>query len=180
MGTNTDRQHTNVLELRSMMHSLWKLVSQYTDQWLADQGVDITRLQLGLLRMLEHEGAHTLSELSRKFGVDPSTLVPTVNALERKGYITRERDPDDRRRVPIGLTDAGQTLSQSIPAVTDDDPLLLALAQLGDADTEHLLRLMCRLVSLMPEGALLLTHMESRLSAQGAKKDFLICKHHDD
>ena len=43
----------------------------------------------------------TSSELSRKFQVDPSTLVPTVNGLEKRGLIYRTRDTNDRRRQPF-------------------------------------------------------------------------------
>jgi DNA-binding MarR family transcriptional regulator len=33
--------------------------------------------------------------------LDPSTLVPAVDALERKGLAMRGQDPNDRRRNPL-------------------------------------------------------------------------------
>ena len=41
-------------------------------------------------------------------GVDPSVLVTLLNPLEADGFVSRERDPEDRRRHVVTLTAAGQ------------------------------------------------------------------------
>lgn len=171
-----DKLRTHVFELRVLMSLAWKSAMHHLEQWLAQHEADITRVQLGVLRMIEHEGAHTLSDLSRKWGLDPSTLVPTIDALERKDYVSRERDPQDRRRVLISLTERGRLIIQHVPLIADDDPLLNALNTLGEADTQQLLTLLCRLVHLMPEGEQMMEDAQSRLFAYGAKETHLICK----
>jgi DNA-binding MarR family transcriptional regulator len=40
--------------------------------------------------------------------VDPNNLVLMLNELEDAGYLLRRRDPDDRRRHIVELTDAGR------------------------------------------------------------------------
>src|SRR5690606_18894327 len=77
---------------------------------------EISGLQYGILRMLGHHSS-TLSELSRQFLLDPSTLVPVVHALERKSLVKRGRDPNDRRRWLISVTDEGKELVCSLPLV---------------------------------------------------------------
>jgi DNA-binding MarR family transcriptional regulator len=41
-------------------------------------------------------------------GVDPSILVTLLNPLEADGFVSRERDPADRRRHVVRLTAAGR------------------------------------------------------------------------
>jgi DNA-binding MarR family transcriptional regulator len=55
----------------------------------------------------------TLMDLARHMGVTPSTMSLSVDRLERKGYVTRARDPRDRRRVNLRLTPAGVRVKQA-------------------------------------------------------------------
>jgi DNA-binding MarR family transcriptional regulator len=50
----------------------------------------------------------TQQELGEKMMVDPNNLVLMLNELEDAGYLVRRRDPDDRRRHIVELTDAGR------------------------------------------------------------------------
>lgn len=173
-----EKLHTRTMELRFMMHLLWKATSQAMDQWLQQQGMDITRLQLGILRMLKHHGPQTISELSRHFSIDPSTLVPAVDALERKGWLNRGRDPNDRRRVPLALTTEGETMLERVPHLHDDDPLMAALDRMGDDNVVQLLTTLNELVMDFEGGEQMLKDAEHRLYAHGAKEEYLICKQH--
>lgn len=40
-------------------------------------------------------------------GIDPSGLIATIDELEQRGWLERRRDPGDRRRNVIVLTEAG-------------------------------------------------------------------------
>jgi DNA-binding MarR family transcriptional regulator len=40
-------------------------------------------------------------------GIDPSGLIATIDDLEERGWLERRRDPDDRRRNVVVLTEAG-------------------------------------------------------------------------
>jgi DNA-binding MarR family transcriptional regulator len=53
-------------------------------------------------------GAATQQELGEKMMVDANNLVLMLNELEDAGYLVRRRDPDDRRRHIVELTDAGR------------------------------------------------------------------------
>jgi DNA-binding MarR family transcriptional regulator len=52
------------------------------------------------------EGTH-LMELARQMGVTASTMSLMVDRLERGGYVTRERNKEDGRRVVLRLTATG-------------------------------------------------------------------------
>jgi DNA-binding MarR family transcriptional regulator len=47
-------------------------------------------------------------ELGQAMDVDPSILVTLLNPLEADGFVSRERDPEDRRRHVVTLTAVGQ------------------------------------------------------------------------
>ncbi len=49
----------------------------------------------------------TMGELARVVGASPSRLSHAVARLEEAGWISRERDPDNRRSTVARLTDAG-------------------------------------------------------------------------
>lgn len=173
--TDEELQHAT-LELKVLLSIAWKASIVATEQWLTREGYDLTGLQAGLLRVLSHEGSSTISELSKRFTIDPSTLVPTVDAVERKGFLIRQRDPQDRRRVLLLPTDEGKKLAMRLPHIVDDDPLLIGLSALGEGNMKQLLNLLFQLVSAMPEGADWLKHAHSRLLASGLKEENLICK----
>jgi DNA-binding MarR family transcriptional regulator len=57
-------------------------------------------------------------ELGLELGIDNGTLTPLLKRLQSAGLVTRTRDQQDERRVPIDLTDAGEALREeacSIP-----------------------------------------------------------------
>jgi DNA-binding MarR family transcriptional regulator len=60
---------------------------------------------LGLLRDQDEMGQR---ELGETMGVDPSVLVTLLNPLEVNGFVSRDRDPADRRRHVVTLTAAGR------------------------------------------------------------------------
>lgn len=49
----------------------------------------------------------SVGALGRRLNLDSGTLTPLFKRLEKLGLVTRQRDPDDERRVLVDLTDAG-------------------------------------------------------------------------
>ena len=64
--------------------------------------------QFQLLGLLHDHGPMGQGELGQTMGVDPSILVTLLNPLEAEGFVSRERDPADRRRHVVTLTAAGR------------------------------------------------------------------------
>lgn len=168
-----------------LMQVVSKLSRHTLERNLAEQDAEISILQYGMIRVLAHEGNLTLSELSRKFHLDPSTLVPSVDHLERKGLVTRQRDPNDRRRLPISVTEQALELTRTIEVIKANDPLMSSLRQM-DGDSVHaLLTLMRDLVHHLPEGEIALEGVQSRLSSfapvtDRKHKDDRVCKPHNE
>ena len=63
--------------------------------------------QASILDHLDDLDSTSLLDLARHMGVTASTMSLTVDRLEARGYLTRERSRSDRRRVELRLTPAG-------------------------------------------------------------------------
>ncbi len=63
--------------------------------------------EFAILHRLEQGGSVHGRELSRTLRLHPSNLVALLDQLEADQLIERRRDPDDRRRQIIRLTQAG-------------------------------------------------------------------------
>lgn len=77
------------------------------DAALGPLGVD--RKEFGVLRALAASGAVSQQALAASVGIDPTTMVAVIDALERVGRVARRPDAADRRRNLVDLTDAGRT-----------------------------------------------------------------------
>src|SRR6476619_1298644 len=63
-----------------------------------------------ILSSLKGERWRTQQDLARAVGIEGPTLTRHVDALERDGLVTRQRDTGDRRAVRVELTAAGEAL----------------------------------------------------------------------
>ncbi len=59
---------------------------------------------------LVRAGPLSINELAAELYLDKSTASRVVNALERKGYVRRRRDPADGRAVSLEVTPSGARL----------------------------------------------------------------------
>ena len=67
----------------------------------------ITLRQLMLLSYLRWGGASLQQQLCEYLWMDPNNCVLLLNELEERGFVERRRDPTDRRRHVVDITDAG-------------------------------------------------------------------------
>jgi DNA-binding MarR family transcriptional regulator len=74
------------------MFSRWRNV-------VHDRGA--TPPQIWLLRILADKGGATPKELADEMCVTPANITGLVRKLERRGFVTRRHDPDDRRVVRL-------------------------------------------------------------------------------
>ncbi|SMG23372.1 MarR family winged helix-turn-helix transcriptional regulator [Paraburkholderia susongensis] len=62
------------------------------------------------LRTLAQRGDLNQLELSKRVGIASTTAVPALDSMEKRGLLKRTRDPKDRRKYYVSLTDDGRRL----------------------------------------------------------------------
>lgn len=77
---------------------------------------DVSVPQSHGLEAVVRQGPLSLGELAERLYVDKSTASRIVDALERKGYVTRMPHPGDRRALRLTATPAGRRLVGRIRA----------------------------------------------------------------
>lgn len=78
---------------------------------------DLTYVQwLPLYKLAMAEG-NTIASLARDLEIDPGAMTRSVDRLEAKGLVRRERSTADRRVVHLVLTDEGRQVASKVPAV---------------------------------------------------------------
>ena len=59
-------------------------------------------------------------DIARRLAIDPTVLVGVVDELERRRLVARRRDPDDRRRYLLEVTETGaELLTKAEQAATE-------------------------------------------------------------
>jgi DNA-binding MarR family transcriptional regulator len=92
------------------------------------------------------QGATSPGELARQWQVTPAVITGVIDRLERRGLVSREPDPADRRRLRLALTESGMAASVAVErALTDELAGELATASPRDlAALAHSLDLLQR------------------------------------
>lgn len=105
----------------------------------------LTTRMWGALNVLDAEGALTQQALGRCTGIDPSSMVSTVDDLEAAGLVERRRHPSDRRAHAIHITEQGREMlsrGRQLARKAQDD----LLAPLSAVERKQLHELLLRLV----------------------------------
>src|SRR3990170_2102128 len=74
----------------------------------------ITGSQATILRLIQIAPELGASDLAAREGVSAPAMTRYLDRMEKAGLITRERSPDDARRVLLGVTKKGAKVVQSV------------------------------------------------------------------
>ena len=97
-----------------LMKQAYLSMNRMLDQQMSPVG--LTSSQWRPLFMLFKGLADTPAELARLHGIDTGAMTRTLDRLEGKGLLRRERCQEDRRVVKIVLTEQGEAKAKQIPA----------------------------------------------------------------
>lgn len=105
--------------------------------------------ELGVLLLLNGLDVSSQQEVAGRLGVDRTTMVGLVDALEEKGLLARRPDVGDRRRNVLELTQDGHAvLAQAVQASDHAERQLLS--RLDDEESAQLRTLLARVTQEQP------------------------------
>ncbi|MGB9186238.1 MAG: MarR family winged helix-turn-helix transcriptional regulator [Solirubrobacteraceae bacterium] len=108
------------------------------------ESIGLTPRMWGALNVIDAEGPVTQHQLGKAIGMDPSSMVGTIDELESRGLVERQPHPRDRRAHALHITAAGRrtlTRGGKLAAEAQDD----LLAPLSPADRSQLHDLLLRI-----------------------------------
>lgn len=126
--------HSSAEQFESLYTRLWASLHRGDDS-------DLSQHERQVLHHVGSAGLGTLTQLAAHLGLPKSTTSVLVKELYRRGFVDRERDPADERRLRITLTEQGRS-RLAADSVLEPVALADALAVLNAADRDALLRLL--------------------------------------
>jgi DNA-binding MarR family transcriptional regulator len=84
---------------------------------LLQRDFGVTGPQLSTLRVIHRMQPVSTGALARAAFIGYATLTGILDRLEEHGYVTRTRDPADRRTVILNMTKEGERLLASAPSL---------------------------------------------------------------
>lgn len=134
------------MELRNTaFHLLRQLFQQHTSRWQHELP-ELTKPQYAVMRAIaEHPGIEQIALMEAAVSTK-ATLAEMLSRMESRGLVTRESDPQDKRRRFVYLTGEGETLLTGAMPLGDrvDDEFLGRLSDDERAQFTQLVRKMMR------------------------------------
>lgn len=107
---------------------------------------DLTHAQWLPLFKLAAKECDTIAALSRELDLDPGAMTRSLDRLEAKGLVRRERSTEDRRVVNLVLSDEGRKVARKVQPVLAE-VLNQHLQGFSEAEWKQLVALLGRMVA---------------------------------
>ncbi len=129
--------------LSTSLHALLGRLSQRIRRRIADKldVLDVDERAVNVLAAIEHESARSQRALGDALAIDRTTMVGVIDRLEERGWVARERNPDDRRVWSVVLTEKGASTVEWLLTMRAEAEAE-ALAALTDHQASELVRLL--------------------------------------
>ena len=130
------------------LYACAKEVTRQYRPFLDRYGLTYTQY-IALLALWEYGPMH-LDELGEKLMLDSGTLTPLLKKLEEKGYLLREKDPEDKRNLILSVSEKGFALREEALAIPGQIGSCLHLSK---EEAITLYRLLYKTINNMKESA---------------------------
>jgi DNA-binding MarR family transcriptional regulator len=89
--------------INELLVEIFNRILAIEGQNLKDKGIKLSMSEVHVLEAIELSEEPTMSNVAKRLGITIGSLTTAINTLYQKGYVSRERDPEDRRKVVVGL-----------------------------------------------------------------------------
>jgi len=121
---------------------LWELdhALNKRSRWMLKH-LGVTAEQRFMIHLVALSPGCTPAELARTLRVTPATVTRGVRRLEEAGYVAREADPEDSRKVKLALTARGRRAEER-PEARGEGPVAQVLARAPKSRVDEAHRLL--------------------------------------
>jgi DNA-binding MarR family transcriptional regulator len=121
---------------------LWELDHALSrrSRWMLKH-LGLTAEQRFMIHLVALKPGCTPGELARALRVTPATVTRGVRRMEQAGFVVRDADPEDSRKVKLQLTARGRRVEER-PEARGEGPVALALARAPNGRVEEARRLL--------------------------------------
>ncbi len=96
-------------QVLSNFNQFLELVSHWKNNYLDfGNGIKLYRAEIHIIKVIHDDPGIYMSEIARTLGVTRAVIGKTITRLEKKGYVCRVIDKDDKKRFKLYLTELGQ------------------------------------------------------------------------
>ena len=110
--------------------------------------VGLTGPQLIILQTIGRSGEITAGEIAKAISLSQATVTGVLDRLEKRGFVLRQRDALDRRRINVSISEAGKALLEKSPPMMQQD-FIQNFTHLQEWEQTMILASLQRLVSLL-------------------------------
>jgi DNA-binding MarR family transcriptional regulator len=140
--TQREESEAVLVALRRIMRA----IDMHSRQLVQQLGV--TGPQLMVLRELARNGAVPVGSLAKAVSLSHATVTGIVTRLEKRELVQRREDEEDRRRVLVGVTSAGEALLATAPSPIQES-FITEFERLEDWESNLILSSLQRVVAMM-------------------------------
>lgn len=88
--------------------------AQRHSAWIEKQ-CGVSGAQLWVMQELQDEPGLRVGEIANRMAIHQTTVSNLLDALEKRGYVVKTRDPEDQRAVRLSLSEQGTGLLEQAP-----------------------------------------------------------------
>ena len=112
---------TNDEQCRNLLIALRKII-QAIDRHSINlkRNFGLTGPQLIILQSISAQDKVSVTQLSKNVSLSQATVTDITKRLETRGYITRKRSQDDKRKTNIALTENGKAILNTVPPLLQE------------------------------------------------------------
>ncbi|MDE2019594.1 MAG: winged helix-turn-helix transcriptional regulator [Patescibacteria group bacterium] len=140
------KRRERVKPIHPLFFQIMKYARTDLDAWLHKTKSGITSLQFGILRTIgAAKKPLSFNELARHLFLRPPSILPSIDTLEKRKYITRRPDAADRRKIILLITAKGKRMLVRV-GTQHRDSIMRALKKMGERKEQQLISLLEELV----------------------------------
>lgn len=108
---------TDVSELLTLISQVERGYSKLLNRRFLDAGFNLSREQYELLQVLWRQDGVNQQHIARALHKDKYNVTKLLNVLQKRGYVQRKTDKEDKRNNVVALTDLGREARETLEGV---------------------------------------------------------------